>query len=160
MLITLNLPYAHSNQEFTFLFIYYPPSRSKTVTIMNTQNKDGTVQDTSDVDVAPASSSPKQEDDDGNESEKEMTTTTTMAPENKDKKKNKDEDFEKDMKKEGGQCFSAIVCSFCGLPQTETRNFDKLICPCKSTRYCNTTCQRNHWLDHKKNCKHLRVERK
>ena len=35
-----------------------------------------------------------------------------------------------------------------------------MICLCKSTRYCNTTCQRNHWKDHKKNCKHLIAERK
>jgi TPR repeat protein len=55
---------------------------------------------------------------------------------------------------------NGIVCSFCGLPETATRNFDKLKCPCKSTQYCNTTCQRKHWLDHKKNCQHLIAERK
>jgi len=32
---------------------------------------------------------------------------------------------------------NAILCSFCGIPQTETRNFSKTKCPCKSTWYCN-----------------------
>ena len=51
-----------------------------------------------------------------------------------------------------------ILCSFCGLPETETRNFSKTKCPCKSTWYCDTTCQRNHWNDHKTECKRLRAE--
>jgi TPR repeat protein len=55
---------------------------------------------------------------------------------------------------------NAIVCSFCGLPQTATRNFDKFKCPCKSTRYCNTTCQKKHWKMHRNNCKRLRAELK
>ena len=97
--------------------------------------------------------------------------TTTMAQqkkdlENKDKKK-KDQEEDPGRTEDGkvldGTSTTApnsIVCSFCSLPETATRNFDKLFCPCKSTRYCNTTCQRNHWLDHKKNCKHLIAERR
>ena len=50
----------------------------------------------------------------------------------------------------------AIVCSFCGLPQTTTRNFDKS--KCKSTQYCNTTCQKKHWINHRTECQRLRAE--
>jgi TPR repeat protein len=53
---------------------------------------------------------------------------------------------------------NAIVCCFCGLPQTETRNFSKTKCPCKSTWYCNTTCQKKHWLGHRNECIRLRAE--
>jgi TPR repeat protein len=50
---------------------------------------------------------------------------------------------------------NAILCSFCGLPETETRNFSKTKCPCKSTWYCNTTCQKKHWKEHRTECKRL-----
>jgi TPR repeat protein len=50
---------------------------------------------------------------------------------------------------------NAIVCSFCGLPETETRNFSKTKCPCKSTWYCNTKCQKKHWKDHRNDCQRL-----
>jgi TPR repeat protein len=53
---------------------------------------------------------------------------------------------------------NAIVCSLCGLPETETRNFSKTKCPCKSTWYCNTTCQKKHWKEHKNECKLLIAE--
>ena len=59
---------------------------------------------------------------------------------------------------EKSAAINAIVCSFCDLPETETRNFSKTKCPCKSTWYCNTTCQKKHWHDHKAECKRLRVE--
>jgi len=55
---------------------------------------------------------------------------------------------------------SAIVCSFCGLPQTTVTNFEKFKCPCKSTRYCNKICQKKHWKKHRKNCKRLIKEMK
>jgi len=55
---------------------------------------------------------------------------------------------------------NAVVCSMCGLPQTATRSFNKFKCPCKSTRYCNTTCQKKHWKMHRNDCKRLRVELK
>jgi hypothetical protein len=54
----------------------------------------------------------------------------------------------------------AIVCSSCGLPQTSTRSFNKFKCPCKSTRYCNTTCQKKHWKEHRTDCKRLIAELK
>ena len=53
---------------------------------------------------------------------------------------------------------NAIVCSLCGLPETETRNFSKSKCPCKSTWYCNTTCQKKHWKEHRTECKRLIAE--
>jgi TPR repeat protein len=53
---------------------------------------------------------------------------------------------------------NAIVCSLCGLPETETRNFSKTKCPCKSTQYCNTTCQKKHWKEHRNECKRLIAE--
>jgi TPR repeat protein len=53
---------------------------------------------------------------------------------------------------------NAIVCSLCGLPETETRNFSKTKCPCKSTWYCNTTCQKKHWKEHRNECKRLIAE--
>ena len=55
---------------------------------------------------------------------------------------------------------NSIVCTLCGLPQTSTRNFDKFKCPCKSTRYCNTTCQKKHWKMHRNDCKRLRAKLK
>jgi hypothetical protein len=55
---------------------------------------------------------------------------------------------------------SAIVCSACGLPQTPTRSFNKFKCPCKSTRYCNTKCQKKHWKEHRTECKRLIAELK
>jgi len=55
---------------------------------------------------------------------------------------------------------TAIVCSMCSLPETPTHNFDKLKCPCKSTRYCNTTCQKKHWKEHRTECKRLIAEMK
>jgi len=55
---------------------------------------------------------------------------------------------------------NAIVCSFCGLPQTTVTNFEKFKCPCKSTRYCNKICQKKHWKKHRKNCKRLIKEMK
>jgi hypothetical protein len=53
---------------------------------------------------------------------------------------------------------NAIVCSFCGLPETETRNFSKTKCPCKSTWYCNTKCQKKHWKMHRNDCQRLIAE--
>jgi hypothetical protein len=55
---------------------------------------------------------------------------------------------------------SIIVCSACGLPQTSTRSFNKFKCPCKSTRYCNTKCQKKHWKEHRNECKRLIAELK
>jgi TPR repeat protein len=55
---------------------------------------------------------------------------------------------------------NAIVCSACGLPQTSTRGFNKFKCPCKSTRYCNTKCQKKHWNEHRTECKRLIAELK
>jgi TPR repeat protein len=55
---------------------------------------------------------------------------------------------------------TAIVCSACGLPQTPTRSFNKFKCPCKSTRYCNTKCQKKHWKEHRAECKRLIAELK
>jgi TPR repeat protein len=55
---------------------------------------------------------------------------------------------------------SSIVCSFCGLPETQTRNFSKTKCPCKSTWYCNTNCQKKHWKMHRNDCKRLIAEMK
>jgi TPR repeat protein len=55
---------------------------------------------------------------------------------------------------------NAIVCSACGLPQTSTRSFNKFKCPCKSTRYCNTKCQKKHWKEHRTECKRLIAELK
>jgi TPR repeat protein len=55
---------------------------------------------------------------------------------------------------------NAIVCSACGLPQTPTRSFNKFKCPCKSTRYCNTKCQKKHWKEHRTECKRLIAELK
>ena len=55
---------------------------------------------------------------------------------------------------------TAVVCSFCGLPETETRNFSKTKCPCKSTWYCNRACQKKHWKEHRTECKRLIVELK
>jgi TPR repeat protein len=55
---------------------------------------------------------------------------------------------------------NAIVCSACGLPQTSTRSFNKFKCPCKSTRYCNPTCQKKHWKEHRTECKRLIAELK
>jgi TPR repeat protein len=55
---------------------------------------------------------------------------------------------------------NVIVCSACGLPQTSTRSFNKFKCPCKSTRYCNTTCQKKHWKEHRTECKRLIAELK
>jgi tetratricopeptide (TPR) repeat protein len=45
-----------------------------------------------------------------------------------------------------------------GLPETETRNFSKTKCQCKSTWYCNTTCQKKHWKEHRNECKRLIAE--
>jgi len=55
---------------------------------------------------------------------------------------------------------TAIVCSFCRLPQTPTRSFNKFKCPCKTTRYCNTKCQKKHWKEHRTECKRLIAELK
>jgi TPR repeat protein len=52
----------------------------------------------------------------------------------------------------------AIVCSMCGLPETPTRSFSKTKCPCKSTWYCNTKCQKKHWKMHRNDCKRLIAE--
>jgi len=60
-----------------------------------------------------------------------------------------------DEKREATLDPKAIVCSFCGLPETETRNFSKTKCPCKSTWYCNTTCQKKHWKMHRNDCQRL-----
>ena len=102
-----------------------------------------------------------------------QTTVTEMSTPNEEQKSTEDtsttdasvapiasQQEENDDENEKTTTASTIVCSFCGLPETLTRNFDKLKCPCKSTQYCNTTCQRNHWLDHKKNCQHLIAEQK
>jgi TPR repeat protein len=53
---------------------------------------------------------------------------------------------------------SSIVCSMCGLPQTPTRSFSKMKCPCKSTWYCNTKCQKKHWKMHRNDCQRLIAE--
>ena len=113
---------------------------------------------TEDAAVAPAASQQEENDD-----EKEKTTTPTQQ-QMKENKKEQEEDPDctseraedvKVLDDTKTTTASTIVCSFCDLPETLTRNFDKLKCPCKSTQYCNTTCQRNHWLEHKKNCQHL-----
>ena len=62
--------------------------------------------------------------------------------------------------KEKEAAVNAVVCSFCGLPETATRNFAKSKCPCKSAWYCNTTCQKKHWKDHRNECKRLIAERR
>ncbi len=61
---------------------------------------------------------------------------------------------------EKSAAINAIVCSFCDLPETETRNFSTTKCPCKSTWYCNTTCQKKHWKEHRTDCKRLIAELK
>ena len=98
-----------------------------------------------------------QENHDGDKTEKPTTTAAAPqpAPQPKQTVDNKQKQKEKEPLKP-----NTITCSFCNLPETPTRNFDKMICLCKSTRYCNTTCQRNHWKDHKKNCNHLIAERR
>mgnify|MGYP003386952988 FL=1 len=43
-----------------------------------------------------------------------------------------------------------LSCDCTGCNGIEAKN----ICgQCKAVYYCNTTCQRNHWVDHKTNCK-------
>jgi TPR repeat protein len=130
-----------------------------TVTEMSTTNEHNPTKDV-------GSTAPPKENDD----EKEKTTTVTAHQQmNKKKTEQEEEPGQTSERAEAGevldttaktQATAVVVCSFCGLPETPTRNFDKLKCPCKSTRYCNTTCQRKHWLDHKKNCQHLIAERK
>jgi len=72
--------------------------------------------------------------------------------------KSSNETNDDDEKREAALHPNAIVCSFCGLPQTEARSFSKTKCPCKSTRYCNTTCQKKHWKMHRNDCQHLVAE--
>ena len=91
-----------------------------------------------------------------NEDDEEENDQMTKKKKEDDPKK-KEEEGEEDREEEAGPN-DAIVCSFCALPETETRNFSKTKCPCKSTQYCNTTCQKKHWKDHKTECKRLRVE--
>jgi hypothetical protein len=88
-----------------------------------------------------------------------VSTTTTSNEENDNEKQEKEATK---MKKQAAldPPSNTIVCSFCNLPETATRNFDNLRCPCKSTQYCNTTCQKKHWNDHKKNHLHLIAERR
>ena len=38
------------------------------------------------------------------------------------------------------------------------RSILKTDSPCKSTWYCNTTCQKKHWLGHRNECIRLRAE--
>ena len=87
-----------------------------------------------------------------NDDEKEKMTATTTTTEDQEKVLDDDE------KREAALHPNAIVCSFCGLPQTEARSFSKTKCPCKSTRYCNTTCQKKHWKMHRNDCQHLVAE--
>ncbi|KAI9702118.1 MAG: hypothetical protein M1836_001462 [Candelina mexicana] len=41
-------------------------------------------------------------------------------------------------------------CDFCGASSMDT----KLCGRCKGARYCNAECQKSHWKEHKKLCKH------
>ena len=47
-----------------------------------------------------------------------------------------------------------LECTICAEPS-------KLFCPCKTTAYCSTACQRIDWRDrgHRKACKKIRDER-
>jgi hypothetical protein len=53
---------------------------------------------------------------------------------------------------------NAILCSACALPPTSLRKLKN--CACKSTQYCDKTCQRKHRKEHKKECKRLIKEMK
>jgi hypothetical protein len=46
-----------------------------------------------------------------------------------------------------------LVCATCGAPIPVTCTFKK--CPCGSVRYCNKTCQKKHWKEHRSECKRL-----
>ena len=109
------------------------------------------------------STAPPIQNDDG----KEKTTKKKEEEDEEEAREEEEDPARTSEREEDGKVLDsttttthAIVCSFCGLPETATRNFAKSKCPCKSTQYCDTTCQRKHWLDHKKNCKHLIAERK
>ena len=49
-----------------------------------------------------------------------------------------------------------ITCTICGVKPKTLLN-----CPCKTTQYCSTACQRIDWCDrgHRKACKKIRNER-
>ena len=46
-----------------------------------------------------------------------------------------------------------LVCSTCGSPAPVSSKFKN--CPCGSARYCNKTCQKKHWKEHRNKCKRL-----
>ena len=91
--------------------------------------------------------------------EEEHDNANDLTSTNTNNKKNED-DPKKEEREEAALLPDAIVCSFCGLPETETRNFSKTKCPCKSTWYCNRACQKKHWKEHRTECKRLIVELK
>jgi TPR repeat protein len=51
-----------------------------------------------------------------------------------------------------------LVCSTCGSPAPVSSKFKN--CPCGSARYCNKTCQKKHWKEHRNKCKRLLKDRK
>jgi hypothetical protein len=51
-----------------------------------------------------------------------------------------------------------LVCSTCGSSAPVSSKFKN--CPCGSARYCNKTCQKKHWKEHRNKCKRLLKDRK
>ena len=89
--------------------------------------------------------------------EEEHDNANDLTSTNTNNKKNED-DPKKEEREEAALLPDAIVCSFCGLPETATRDFSKTKCPCKSTWYCNTKCQKKHRKGHRNECKRLIAE--
>jgi hypothetical protein len=53
---------------------------------------------------------------------------------------------------------SPVCCSSCNEPQHSGQTFRKCS-GCLSVQYCNTTCQRKHWKEHRTECERLRKEK-
>ena len=72
------------------------------------------------------------------------------------------DELEQKMKEAGDTEFSitslsyVMTCSKCNKPQTKTHKLNN--CGCKAAKYCNATCQRAHWEEHKTEHRRLRKE--
>ena len=51
-----------------------------------------------------------------------------------------------------------VYCSSCNEPQPSGQTFRKCS-GCRTVQYCNTTCQKKHWKEHRTECERLRKEK-